>query len=166
MGRESRRTADCTSESQTVLTKELPLPRFKIVPEVYLVLIEDGRLLMLRRFNTGYEDGRYGLVAGHVDGGETLAQAMAREAAEEAGLVIDPADLVLAHTMHRRAEEERLGFFFRTERWQGRPVNREPHKCDHLDWFPLDAWPEQTIPYIGAAVTHVLAGRPYSDFGW
>jgi 8-oxo-dGTP diphosphatase len=45
-------------------------------------------------------------------------------------------------------------------------VNLEPHKCDHLDWFPLDAWPEETIPYIREALEHVLAGRPYSDFGW
>jgi len=140
--------------------------RFKIVPEVYLVLIEKGRLLMLRRFNTGYADGRYSLVAGHVDGGETLAAAMAREAFEEAGIVVRPADLTLVHTMHRMAEEERLGFFLRAERWSGRPVNREPHKCDDLSWFPIGEWPADTIPYIRTALEHALAGRPYSEFGW
>ena len=140
--------------------------RFKVVPEVYLVLIEDDRLLMSRRFNTGYEDGRYGLVAGHVDGGETLAAAMAREAREEAGLTIDPADLELVHTMHRLAEEERLGFFLRPRRWAGRPVNREPHKCDDLAWFRLGDWPATAIPYVRTAVEHALAGRPYSEFGW
>jgi 8-oxo-dGTP diphosphatase len=140
--------------------------RFKIVPEVYLVLIEKGRLLMLRRFNTGYADGRYSLVAGHVDGGETLAAAMAREAFEEAGIVVRPADLALVHTMHRMAEEERLGFFLRAERWSGRPVNREPHKCDDLSWFPVGDWPVDTIPYVRSALEHVLAGHAYSEFGW
>jgi 8-oxo-dGTP pyrophosphatase MutT (NUDIX family) len=91
---------------------------------------------------------------------------MSREAMEEAGLSIRPSDLTLVHTMHRRAEEERLGFFFRAERWTGEPVNREPHKCDDLGWFPIDGWPEATIPYICEALRHVLAGEPYSDFGW
>jgi 8-oxo-dGTP pyrophosphatase MutT (NUDIX family) len=125
---------------------------------------------MLRRFNTGYEDGRYSLVAGHVDGDEALAAAMAREAEEEAGLIIDPADLTLVHTMHRKAEtageDERLGFFFRPSKWIGRPDNREPQKCDDLAWFPIDRPPADTIPYIRTAIGHIRASRAYSSHGW
>lgn len=141
--------------------------RFTLIAEVYLVPVDaQGRLLMLRRFNTGYEDGRYSLVAGHVDGGETLAAAMSREAAEEAGLAIDEADLQLVHVMHRRAENERMGFFFRPRRWTGEAVNLEPHKCDDLSWFRWGDWPAATIPYIRAALEHIEAGDAYSAFGW
>lgn len=139
---------------------------FKLIPEVHLFLQDGQRLLMLRRFNTGYQDGKYSLVAGDVDGGEPLAEAMAREAREEAGLGLDPAALTLVHTMHRLSDSERMSFFFRADTWDGEPVNKEPHKCDDLGWFELDARPKNTIPYIDAAIGHILAERAYSGFGW
>ena len=49
---------------------------------------------------------------------------------------------------------------------RGESVNKESCKCDNLRWFPLHARPNNTIPYIGAAVQNVRAGQPYSDFGW
>lgn len=142
------------------------MTRFKLIAEVHLVLVRRDHVLMLRRFNTGYEDGNYSLVAGHVDGAETFASAMAREAAEEAGIGVDPASLSLAHVMHRNAENERVSLFFRSEAWDGEPENREPHKCDDLAWFPRARLPANTIPYIRAGLDAVFAGSLYSEFGW
>ena len=142
------------------------MPRFRLIPEVYLLLLDRDRILLLRRCRTGYEDGNYGLVAGHVDGNEPASTAMVREAAEEAGVTIAPAALELCHVMHRRSDRESVGFFFRCRSWSGEPYNREPHKCDDLRWFPTAALPGNTIPYIRRAITLSLAGRPYSEFGW
>src|SRR3989338_3830927 len=58
--------------------------RFKLIPEVYLVLVRDKKVLLSRRFQTGYEDGNYSMIAGHADGNETMREALAREAKEEA----------------------------------------------------------------------------------
>ncbi len=140
--------------------------RFRLVPEVYLLLLDRDRILMLRRYGTGYEDGNYSVVAGHVDGNEPASRALIREAHEEAGIVISPGALELCHVMHRRSDRESVGFFFRCRRWSGAPRNREPHKCDDLRWFSTAALPANTIPYVRQAIILALAGRPYSEFGW
>lgn len=140
--------------------------RFQLIPEVHLVLRQGGRVLLLQRHNTGYEDGNWSLVAGHADGGETLRQATCREAAEEAGLSIDAADLRLLHVVHRRSTQERLSFFFGTDLWQGMPVNREPHKCSALDWFDEQALPPNMVGYVRHALQRMAAGALDSEFGW
>ena len=79
--------------------------------------------MLLRRFDTGYEDGKYSMVAGHVDRGETFTQCIIREAKEEAGIVLKPEDLEVAHVMHRNSDtaenNERVDIFFVARQWQG-----------------------------------------------
>jgi len=141
--------------------------RFKLIPSVYVLPIKDGKILLLRRFNTGYEDGKYGLVAGHADGGETMTDAMIREAREEAGMELSKDNLKLVLTMHRWCgDHERIDFFFIAEKWDGEIKIMEPEKCDDLSWFPVNQLPENTISYIRAAIDCYLKGKSYFEFGW
>lgn len=141
--------------------------RFKLIPSVYVFPIKDGKILLLRRLNTGYEDGKYGLVAGHADGGETMTQAMIREAKEEAGMDLIKDNLKLVLTMHRWCgDHERIDLFFSSDEWYGEIKNMEPHKCDDLSWFSLNQLPENTIPYIRSAINCYLKGEKYCEFGW
>lgn len=141
--------------------------RFKVIPAVYLILIRDNKILMLRRQNTGFEDGNYSLIAGHVDENEGPTRAVSREAGEEAGIHILPENLRLAHVMYRKKpDEERIDFFFITDVWEGEPQNLEPEKCDDLSWFPLDNIPKNTIPHVRDVIENHLVNKSiYSESG-
>lgn len=137
-----------------------------MVSAVHLFLIQDDQVLLARRFNTGYEDGKFSVPAGHVDENESCIQAMIREAKEEITIDINAKDLTLAHVMHRRSNRESIDFFFVCKNWQGIPIINEPDKCDAIDWFDLSNLPENTIPYIRHAVSQHLDRQVYSEFGW
>jgi len=146
--------------------------RHREVPASYLILIKDGKILLMRRCNTGYMDGKYGLPAGHVEEGESYTQCCVREAKEEIGIVVAPESLKFAHIMHRFSgkEWEQLGYridaFFTSENWQDEIRNMEPNKCDDLSWFDLNSLPDNIIPYIRQALEYIKDKKFYSEFGW
>lgn len=145
----------------------MPKERFKLIPTSHLILIKGDKILLLRRFNTGYEDGNYSVVAGHLDGNETFIEAMTREAKEEAGIDIVAKNLEVAHIMHRKSPpEERIDFFIKASNWQGEPKIMESNKCDDLKWFLIDNLPANTIPYIRQAIENIGKKIYYSEFGW
>ncbi len=141
--------------------------RFKLIPNSHLILRKENKILLLRRFNTGYEDGNYSVVAGHLDGNETFLQAIVREAKEEAGIDIKQEDLEVVHVMHRRVpNEERIDFFIVAKRWESEPKIMETDKCDDLDWFEIDNLPENIIPYIRQAINKIKDKIFYSELGF
>jgi len=140
--------------------------RFKLVSAVHLFLIRDGKILLLRRFNTGYEDGKYSVVAGHLNGDEEVKAAAIREAREEVGIEISARDLQVVGVMHRKSNDERVDFFLTAASWAGEIVNQEPDKCDQLAWFNVDDLPENVVPYVRRALDNYRQGNWFDSFGW
>ena len=147
--------------------EQKPVP--SILVAVYLFLFRDGQVLMLRRHNTGYEDGSYSVIAGHVERDERITQALVREALEEAGVRLYEEDIRFLHVMQRTNPDGLIyvDFFFAAERWQGEVLNREPSKCDDLRWFRLTDLPENTIPYVREVLmNHWVNQSSFSEYGW
>lgn len=142
--------------------------RFKLIPAVYLVLRRENEVLLLRRANTGYQDGKYGLVAGHLDGDELGTTAMVREAKEEAGIDIDPTKLKFIHVAHRLSRnqvgQERIDLFYELRDWHGKVVNAEPEKCDDLSWFDINNLPENMLPFVKRVLNDISKGINYSEY--
>lgn len=142
--------------------------RFTLRAAVYLMLMKDDKILLLRRFNTGWQDGKYSLVAGHLDGDETVMHAMIRETKEEAGITLDENDLHVVHTMHRKSNNalEYIDFFLVADRWEGEPEIGEPDKCDDISWFSINNLPKNTLPYIKQAIESLHNKTTFSEFDW
>jgi 8-oxo-dGTP diphosphatase len=146
--------------------------RAKFPVTVHLLFFREDRILLLRRFNTGYEDGNYSVPAGHLDGGETVRVAATREALEETGVTIRIEDIAFASVIHRKSNDpllstdERVDFFFHIRKWGGQPFNAEPDKCDELRWCNVHSLPDNTIPYVKQAILNFMNDIPFGEFGW
>ena len=153
--------------------------RAKFPVTVHLLFFRGNQVLLLRRFNTGFEDGNYSVPAGHLDGGETVRMAAVREAQEEIGIHIDVENVAFAIVMHRRSDDtllplsgtgagtsERVDFFLHIKDWDGEPFNAEPEKCDELAWWELNVLPENIIPYVRRAIRNYHQRILYDEFGW
>lgn len=142
----------------------MTIERHKIIVSLYLVLEKDGHFLLSLRHNTGYEDGNYGLVSGHLEARESVIQGMIREAKEEIGITIDPKNLSLVHVLHRNAD--RVDLFFKVSQWEGEIQNLEPKKCRGVSFFPMDRLPNNLVGYIGDVLGLIEQGVIYSDSGF
>ncbi len=130
----------------------------------YLVLIRDGKIMLSRRANTGYQDGKYSMVAGHLEGKESVREALVREAREEAGFSLEQKGLKIIHVMHRHDVDREYIDFFVAFNTREEPTNLEPEKCDEIGWFPIEKLPESTIPYVRAAIEEIRKGEFYSEY--
>lgn len=139
--------------------------RLRMPVAVHLLLVRGDDILLLRRYNTGYEDGNFSVPAGHLDGNETVVEAMIREAREETGIALDPTTVRVVQVMHRFAEEERIDYFLTAGGWSGEISIREPDKCDRLEWFPIDSLPENTVPYVAYGIRYWHECVSFSTFG-
>ncbi len=142
--------------------------RSKAVPASYLILEKEGRILLMRRQNSGYYDGWYSVPAGHVEEGELPIDCLIRETEEEIGIKLEKENIKPAHAMYRTKHDEtgdRADYFFVATKWDGEPVIAEPHKCDEMRWFPKDALPENLMHHVRDAIESIACGEVYSELG-
>jgi 8-oxo-dGTP diphosphatase len=137
------------------------------IPVACVIIKKADKILALRRSNTGYEDGNYGLPAGHVEDGENFRQAACREVLEETGLHITPEQLTFKLILHEKHPEDiRVILFFEATDWRGEPTNAEPHKHDQLTWLNPSHLPTNLMKTLPEALSAIAAGQTYAEYGW
>ncbi|MFE5489038.1 NUDIX domain-containing protein [Streptomyces virginiae] len=130
---------------------------------------EEGRVLLgLRHPDSVFAPDLWHFLAGHCEREAAIA-CLVREAREEAGLAIAPADVELVHTLHLIDAPDarpRIELIFRARSWNGTPEVLEPDRCTQWQWWNPQGIPAQVVPYTRAAIEGIRAGRSYTELGW
>jgi mutator protein MutT len=140
--------------------------RFHLIPAVFVLLIKKDKIFLTKRINTGYKDGEWSLIGGHLEGGETARQAAVREVKEEIGVTIEQKDLHFFNVAHLITNSERIHFSFFADKWEGNPMNNEPNTATEAEWFPINNLPDNTTDLSKATINWYKGKIAYSEFGW
>jgi 8-oxo-dGTP diphosphatase len=132
--------------------------RRRVVVDVILLLIRDERILLRERANTGYGDGAYEPPSGQLADRETIVETAIRVACDEAGILIGPENVSLAHVMHDVSGGGRIAFFLATSGWEGEPTS--PEVC----WFPLGNLPTNMLDRARVALRNCTDGMRFSTY--
>ncbi|MFV0626912.1 MAG: NUDIX domain-containing protein [Alphaproteobacteria bacterium] len=109
---------------------------------VYIIFEKDGKFLLGQRQNTGYKDGYWAFVQGHIEEGETATHAAIREAKEDAGV---DANLEFALVCLNQVHIHYTDYVFSCKEWHGEIKNMEAEKCAELKWFAPNELPDNSI---------------------
>ena len=144
---------------------------FKSLSAIFPIILQGKgsnlQILLHRRKNTGYQDGKWDMAAsGHVDEGETAKMAVVRECAEELGIDVKIADLSFAHLSHRVSNNGGRTYYdiyFVVNKYDGIPKIMEPDKCSDLKWFKTNDLPDEMIDVRKAAFENYKNNIHYSE---
>jgi 8-oxo-dGTP pyrophosphatase MutT (NUDIX family) len=130
---------------------------------VYLLLKKEDEILLLLRQNTGYRDGNWGLVSGHVEEGEGIIDALIRETKEEVDIDVKRDDLEVVHVMYYNDDRPYVNFFVTCRKYFGEIRNAEPNKCEELRFFRENDLPPNTVEAVKKAVENIRNGKFFSE---
>ncbi|MGE5619820.1 MAG: NAD(+) diphosphatase [Sphingomonadaceae bacterium] len=119
--------------------KRCPSCHYEHYPHLYpavIVLVHDGDRVLLARKSV-WAPGRYALIAGFVDNGESLEAAVRREVKEEVGVDVDEIEYVGSQNWPFPSQLM-VGFL---ARYRGGEITIDREELEDARWFPRDALP-------------------------
>ncbi len=117
-------------------------------------------VLLMKRKNTGFNDGEYELPGGHLEANEDLFDAMIREAKEELLIDLKRDDIKLIHLLHHY-NGDRLNFIFETDGTNLNPQIGEEEKCEKLEWFKINELPNETTDKVKQIINNIINNKNY-----
>jgi ADP-ribose pyrophosphatase YjhB (NUDIX family) len=132
--------------------------RRRVVVDVILLLVRNGRILLRERANTGYGDGAYEPPTGQLADRETIVETAVRVASAEAGVMISAGNVSLAHVMQDVSGSGRIAFFLTVSGWAGECISPD------VRWFDLDQLPTNMLDRSRVALRNYADGMRFSTY--
>lgn len=143
-------------------------PNHAILPVAcHVFFVKNGEIFLMKRSNTGFQDGKWSVPAGRLNENETLIEGAIREAREEVDADVEEKNIQNFMMMsHKDERGERLYAFFLCNEWRNDLKNLEPAVCSEVRWFRVDALPQNMVPHVRFALGLILSGKCYAEFGY
>jgi len=125
------------------------------------VVIEDalGRILLVQRAPGQFGAGLWCLPCGYVEWGEDVRDAAAREALEEAGVVVEVGEVVQVAVNRHDPERPTVGMWFAARFADPGAEPRAGDDAIALGWFAPDGPPELAFPTDATLLARLAAIR-------
>jgi len=129
-----------------------------------IIIVKDGKTLLAKRKKKTLGDGHWGSSGGHVEIGETPAQAAIREAKEELGIEVGNLQFLICIDEQWLDGKQYIDIIFLADIISGEPKNMEPEKIEAVGWFPVNDLPEPMFPPVKLALQAIKTGKKYDEF--
>lgn len=130
-----------------------------------VIIIKDGKTLLAQRKSHKALGGRqWGSAGGHVELGETPAQAAVREAREELGIEVGNLRFLICLDEQWNGDNHYVDFIFLADIISGDPKPMELEAVEAVGWFPLDDLPTPLFAPVQMALKAIKSGKHYEEF--
>ncbi|MHB0858170.1 MAG: nucleotide triphosphate diphosphatase NUDT15 [Anaerolineae bacterium] len=127
------------------------------------VLVMRGDLILLGRRLGAHGEGTYAAPGGHIEFGESLAEAARREVREECGLEIEAPRLLSVGTYMWGDDKHYIDVDVVCQAPTGEPCTLEPAKCAGWAWYALSALPSPLFVVTENMIGSLLSGEVAPD---
>ena len=124
------------------------------------IVNDEEYVLLMKRKNTGSNDGEYELPGGHLEENEDIFDAMIREIKEELLFDLKREDIKIIHLMHHYTGQ-RLNFIFEADGTNLKPEIGEKNKCSELRWVNIKSLPVETTSKVKLIINNILENKFY-----